>query len=266
MREINPYTSKEALSEWKNVPVDDVGYIDSEVLMRMEDTELTKLVGECEHARYNGWRNYRNLWRETLGLDSTHGKRIMDFGCGMGIEALQFARSGNWVIATDIVPANVVLTSRILKMYGYEHGRMTALLDKPYIIYAKGSEIYEKKIDIFYANGVLHHTPYATEILENILEILAPDGEIRLMLYSDKGFEWATGYRPTDFVSDVRNHPKYKQFVCKFDGVGHYADWYNRDRIQYRWGHLFTIEKLDYITMKENFFGQYLTVTLKPKK
>ena len=65
---------------WSNPPVDDVGYISSESLMKLDDDELLEMIQTMETTRYSGWRNEGNMWREVLGLDSTHDKACSTMG------------------------------------------------------------------------------------------------------------------------------------------------------------------------------------------
>jgi SAM-dependent methyltransferase len=128
-----------------------------------------------------------------------------------------------------------------------------ALGEAPYIEADPGS------YDVFHCNGVLHHIPWARQIMERAHEILRPGGVVRLMVYSDHGWREATSTEPPD---DVTTHPLHQQFVRAFDHVGEYADWYSRDRIEQRFGDLFTVERCEYLTPT----GQYLAAVLRKKE
>ncbi len=245
------YDFKHAQSEWAKPPFDNIGYISSSDALQKSDDELRSLVKKCEANRYaleinDGLcRNYNNRWRESLGLDSTKGKRVLDFGCGMGIEALQFARSGNQVSVADIVPSNALLAGRVLRLFGYEPVET---------VNVSGEAPFFKlhnQIDIFYSNGVLHHTPMIAQILSRAWEVLAPGGEARLMLYSDKGW---THFVPGELPSidaTVTEHAGFKKFVRAFDSVGDYADWYNPEKIQCVAGPRFTLSHFEYLTKSQ---------------
>jgi 2-polyprenyl-3-methyl-5-hydroxy-6-metoxy-1,4-benzoquinol methylase len=199
------------------------------------------LVKNFEHVRYTGWRNYGNLWREKLGLDSTHEKHVLDFGCGVGIEALQFAKAGNSVSLYDISKSNIELATRILWLHGYSPKTvMTSNMPVPDL-----SPFGE--IDVFYANGVLHHTPAIREILEQAHNVLSKDGEVRLMLYSDVAWK---KYGECD----------QEKFVRMMDQVGHYADWYTSEKLQNTVDGFFSVNSFDYITDDD----RYCVAILRP--
>src|SRR5262245_5608855 len=102
-------TFEQRARAWSSPPVDDIGYIPSEQLLKMSTEELAEMVQAMELNRYGGWRNWENRWYHFLGLDSTHDKYVLDYGCGVGIEALQYARAGNDVVLADISRDNVRL-------------------------------------------------------------------------------------------------------------------------------------------------------------
>lgn len=221
--------------EWLLIPIDDSGYHSATDLMKHDDQTLKNMADDMQQRRYYGWRNEGNKWRETLGLDDTHGKKVLDFGCGFGIEALQFLKAGNEVTIADINVDTLMLAKRVLGIYGYDVKTLLIENDYPFVD-------TKQKFDIFYSNGVLHHTPKAGEICERAFELLKDGGEIRLMLYSDKGKEF------TDSIG--------QDFVRYFDSVGFYADWYNEDKLRRLARGFF---KFSYIT-KDN---RYLTVIYK---
>lgn len=249
-------TWAEHVGAWSAPPVDDIGYVPSLELLTYTDDRLRDTVEGMRRVRYDpaGWRNHRNLWRETLGLDTTHGKHILDFGCGVGLEALQFAETGNTVSIADLSEPNLQVASRVLRLYGYEPESVWLVdASSPYADVSPGS------VDVFYCNGVLHHIRWPEKIMLAAHGWLRDAGEARLMLYSDHGWRWATDTEPP--VGDVRESPQFEVFVRRFDSVGNHADWYNYDKIQALFGSLFETRELDYITP----WQIYLTCTLIKK-
>lgn len=238
-------------AEWSRIPVDDVGYVSTDVLHAMNDDELIELVMGMERRRYSGWRNHENMWRDTLGLDTTNDQVVMDFGCGIGLEALQFARHGNVVYLVDINPRTTQLALRVLMLLGYNaYARVTTgvapfLADWP-------------DLDVFYCNGVLHHLPHDVELLDEVAEHLRPDGEVRLMLYSDHGWTAAVGMPvPEGRAIDDDRHDDFARW---FDEVGNYADFYDEERIVQRFGHRYDLKWFDYITADDRYCTATLTL------
>lgn len=254
------YDFEDAVQQWSSPPFDNIGYLSSAEIAAKPGDEVRELVRRCERSRYalesdDGLvRNHRNRWRESLGLDSTTGKRIMDFGCGIGLEALQFARTSNRVVLADIAPDNLKLAERVLALFGHPCETTVLVSGEPPFFELEG------EIDIFYSNGVLHHTPRMGEILARARSVLSPEGEVRLMLYSDRAWtDWIGGELPP-IDQDIATHPGFPKFVRTFDGVGRFADWYNAEKVARVAGPGFKLVRFEYLT-KSNW---YCTAILRP--
>jgi SAM-dependent methyltransferase len=238
---------------WSNPPVDDVGYLPANELLKWDDEALRNAVTAMRRARYTGWRNHAGLWRDVMGLDSLTDLDVLDFGCGVGMEACELAAAGNRVALADIAKPNLVLANRVMRLHGHiPTGLHVVAVRPPYLQTDPGS------LDVFYASGVLHHIPWARDIVEAAHALLRPGGQCRLLLYSGDGWREATGSEPPD---DAPAHPRYQRFVRFFDGVGEYADWYSRDRLETRFGDLFTVERCESLTPT----GRYLAAVLRRK-
>jgi SAM-dependent methyltransferase len=239
------------LEAWSYLPVDDVGYIPADELLALDDGQLRNVAASMAATRYGGWRNHGGLWRDLMGLDELSGLDVLDFGCGTGVESAELAHAGNRMGLADISPANLELAARLLHLSGYR-GPLTLHLvqaEPPYLDAADAS------YDVFYASGVLHHIPWARQIMERAHALLRPGGQCRLLLYSDEGWRVATGTEPPE---DVTADPSFLQFVRFFDGVGEYSDWYSAERLEQRFGDLFAVERCEYVTSDRRFLAAVL--------
>jgi 2-polyprenyl-3-methyl-5-hydroxy-6-metoxy-1,4-benzoquinol methylase len=251
------YKFANAQKEWTHVPIDKIGYHSSQELLSKRNEELIEITRTIETNRYNldDWKNYQNLWRKYSGVDDFSGKLVLDFGCGFGIESLQFCKSGNRVYLADIVGSNLDLAEKVLIANGYEaEGKLLVQDRYPFFD-------LNEKVDIFYSNGVLHHTPHIKEILKRATEILKENGLIILMLYSDVSWKMATNSEVPAIDEDVRRNKHFKLFVRTMDSVGEYADWYNKQKIEYLLGDFLEIVDFSYICSN----NRYLFVRLKIK-
>lgn len=231
---------------WSNPPVDDVGYIPSTHLLSLPDKELVNVISQMRFVRYSeaAWRNWNGGWRAGLRLNSTHDKTVLDFGCGVGMEATEIAGSGNRVILADISETNIELATRVMGLFGYtplESWLLGEDLEAPHL---------RPDVDVIHCAGVLHHIPDARKVVEWFASILEPGGEVRLMVYSDRG--WRT-YVGTEPPTDTVNDPLFNHFVRTFDQVGQYAEWYNEYKIEALVEPLFKIIDFRYITVDDRY-------------
>ena len=102
------------------MPIDDKGYIGPKRVLELAPDQAKELVQDFERRRYStdGLRNYKNLWRDSLGLDNTRNKTIIDFGCGLGLESIQFARNDNQIILADINQCSLDAAEYLLNCCG----------------------------------------------------------------------------------------------------------------------------------------------------
>lgn len=244
--------------EWKKMPIDNVGYFSQKDLCLLSDSELKSKMDQFIATRNdpNAWRNYGNKWRALLTDHTTH-KTILDYGSGLGIEAREFLiQSGNQVYLADIHEENMEAAERVLSLYNCKSsGHILLSFDEPFFD-------HQQTFDIFYSNGVLHHTPKMRSILQRACQVLKPDtAEIRLMVYSDEAWKAKTN-TPVDIDTPVEKQSGFGAFVRQMDDVGVYADFYNREKMNRLVGDFLEIVRCEYITSND----QYIVFIMKPKK
>jgi ubiquinone/menaquinone biosynthesis C-methylase UbiE len=127
---------------------------------------------EVERHRY---QEYAPWMPEVMGFNSFAGARLLEVGCGMGTDLLQFARGGASVTAVDLTPRSIETSRQHLELYG-QHGKF-AIADCERLPFADAS------FDVAYSNGVLHHTADTASAVREIHRVLTPGGEGRVMLY-----------------------------------------------------------------------------------
>ena len=110
-----------------------------------------------------------------MGFKEFAGARLLEVGCGMGTDLLQFARGGAKVTGADLTPRSVETSRRHLALYG-ETGDFT-VSDCEQLPFA------DESFDVVYSNGVLHHTPDTACAVREVHRVLRHDGQARVMLY-----------------------------------------------------------------------------------
>jgi SAM-dependent methyltransferase len=125
-----------------------------------------------KHHRYT---EYAPWMPEVMGFSQFAGARLLEVGCGMGTDLLQFARGGAQVTGVDLTPRSIEITQQHFAVY-HERGDF-AITDGENLPFA------DESFDVVYSNGVLHHTPNAARAVREIHRVLGPDGLARVMLY-----------------------------------------------------------------------------------
>jgi SAM-dependent methyltransferase len=110
------------------------------------------------------------------------GKEVLEIGCGLGTDLLQFAGSGAYVTGIDLTPRSIELTSKRFELFGakghFEVG------DAENLGFANGT------FDLIYSHGVLHHTPNTQKAVNEIYRVLRPEGKAIVMLYHKHSYNY----------------------------------------------------------------------------
>lgn len=127
---------------------------------------------EVERHRYE---EYAPWMPSVMGFNGFAGARLLEVGCGMGSDLLQFARGGAKVTGVDLTPRSVEITRHRFQLYD-ERGDFV-LSDGEHLPFA------DESFDVVYSNGVLHHTPDTAGAVQEVHRVLKRGGLAKVMLY-----------------------------------------------------------------------------------
>jgi ubiquinone/menaquinone biosynthesis C-methylase UbiE len=108
------------------------------------------------------------------------GKRVLEVGCGLGTDTMNFARAGATVTAVDLSSASLDLARRRADVYGLQD-RITFVEGNA----ERLSDFVEPAhYDLVYSFGVIHHTPHPTRALDQIRRFFTgPQTTLKMMVY-----------------------------------------------------------------------------------
>jgi SAM-dependent methyltransferase len=106
------------------------------------------------------------------------GKKVLEIGCGLGTDTINFARAGALVTAVDLSDASLELCKRRFELYGLEATFYSGNAE------ALSSFVPVEAYDLIYSFGVIHHTPHPERVVRELAKYCGPQTEIRIMVYS----------------------------------------------------------------------------------
>lgn len=140
----------------------------------------TKPVGTREYFDEVEARKYFVEPHIPAFADFAHwrGKKVLEIGCGIGTDSINFARAGADITVVDLSGESLELCKKRFEVFGlkanFYEGNAEHLSDF----------VPLERYDLIYSFGVIHHTPHPERVMEQLKRYCKPDTELRLMLYT----------------------------------------------------------------------------------
>jgi len=108
------------------------------------------------------------------------GKRVLEVGCGIGTDTINFARAGATVTAVDLSDESLQLARRRADVFG--------LQDRITFHQANAEELTASVLvetyDLVYSFGVIHHTPHPEAAIRQVARYMGPGSTAKIMVYN----------------------------------------------------------------------------------
>jgi 2-polyprenyl-3-methyl-5-hydroxy-6-metoxy-1,4-benzoquinol methylase len=118
-------------------------------------------------------------------FDRWAGKRVLEVGCGIGTDSINFARAGARLTAVDLSGESLAIAAQRAHVMG--------VADRIEFVQANAEEltsaITDGPYDLVYSFGVVHHTPHPERALAEIRALMAPGGTLKLMVYHGRSWK-----------------------------------------------------------------------------
>lgn len=120
-------------------------------------------------------------------FDRWRGKKVLEIGCGIGTDTINFLRSGAQVSAIDLSEKSMELARTRASVFG---------LQGCIRFYSGNAEELSRFVpvepyDLIYSFGVIHHTPHPDVVLDQLRQYTRPGTTIKIMVYHRSSYKVA---------------------------------------------------------------------------
>ena len=133
---------------------------------------------ELSFKRYN---TYYSHLKETMESKWHSGEKVLEVGCGIGTDLVEFAKNGAKVTGMDLSEDSVKLTKLNFKLRNLKY-------DEILLGDAESLPFEDASFDFVFSIGVIHHTPSIENAINEIYRVLKPDGTAIILVYA-KGWK-----------------------------------------------------------------------------
>jgi len=142
----------------------------------------TAEIGTKEYFDQVEWRKYfvEPHIPAFAEFDKWRGKKVLEIGCGIGTDTMNFARAGAQVTAVDLSSESLKLAKKRAEVFG--------LSDRINFYEVNAERLSEyippEKYDLIYSFGVVHHSPHPEKIIAEVRDhFVHENSTLKLMVY-----------------------------------------------------------------------------------
>ena len=128
---------------------------------------------------------------EFAEFEKWKGKRVLEIGCGIGTDSINFVKNGAELTAIELSEESLSLCKKRFNLNKLQSDLFLGDAEN------LSNIIPITKYDLIYSFGVIHHTPNPENIINQIKKYMDNNTEVRIMLYSKyswKSFEFFLRY------------------------------------------------------------------------
>ncbi len=141
-------------------------------------------IGSVEFFAAIEKHRYETEWHipEMAQFPTWHGKKVLEVGCGLGTDAVEFARAGAHYTGIDLTPKSIELVQKRFQQQNLTGNFQVADAEK--------LPFPDNHFDLVYSHGVLHHTPDTQKAINEVHRVIKPSGKALVMLYHRNSYNY----------------------------------------------------------------------------
>ena len=111
-----------------------------------------------------------------VDFDGYRDKKILEVGCGVGIDLIRFAQGGAQVQGLDLAEQSIDLAQKYFEQEGV----------RGVLNLGNGEDLAfdDNSFDMVYAHGVIQYTANPRKMVNELRRVVRPDGEVIMMVYN----------------------------------------------------------------------------------
>jgi len=139
-----------------------------------EKKKFTKeFYEDIEKQRYT---SHYDFIPEVFEFNKYPGQKVLEVGCGLGTEIIQYAKYKSHVTGVDLTENAIKKTAERFKMYNLKGVFQTEN--------AENLSFSDNVFDLVLSVGVFHHTPNTRKCVDEAVRVLKPGKKAIILLYS----------------------------------------------------------------------------------
>ena len=110
-------------------------------------------------------------------FDKWKGKKVLELGCGIGTDSINFARSGADLTIIELSDRSLEICKKRFDVFGLKATFINGNIEEC-------DQLTHGKFDLIYSFGVIHHTLDPSQVLKSIKNLCHEETLIKIMIYS----------------------------------------------------------------------------------
>ena len=139
-----------------------------------EEVRRKKYFVEKHIPEFANFKKYKN-------------KNVLEIGCGIGTDAIEFIRNGSNYTGIDFSEKSVEIVNERISAYNLNIKKTKVFVDNCENL--NKVKKLKQKYDLIYSFGVIHHTKNMKKAFETIYKIASKKTKIKIMLYAKNSYK-----------------------------------------------------------------------------